>query len=158
MFAAIISMIGVLFIKQMQHPPVMIKPQVYSIDQYSDAINISLTSYGFFVKMFPVFSEMKDKRYKTRMTTNLLALLFVFIVYTTFAYLAINQYGNSIKINIISNFAEEDDYLSFGATFLFFMVLVSVIPYNFFPCKLFIMNLFLEYHNSSFSRALKTRM
>lgn len=48
--------------------------------------------------------------------------------------------------------------MTFGVTILFFIVLVSVIPYNFFPGKLFIMNLFLEHNKSSFSKALESRV
>lgn len=84
---------------------------------------------------------MEDSSYPNVMSSILLALLFVFGVYTTFAYLALNIYGNDIKVSIFTNFDGEKGYLTYGIQFLFFIVFVSVIPYNFFPGKICILNM-----------------
>jgi len=107
--------------------------------------------------MFPVFAEMENSTYKNRMITVFLALLFTLSVYVSFAYLALNIYGNNIAVSIFENFAKEDDLLTYGVSFLFFIVFISSIPYNFFPGKLCIMNILLEHKKQSFSKALQAR-
>jgi len=108
--------------------------------------------------MFPVFAEMENSTYKNRMTTIFLALLFCLSVYVSFAYLALNLYGQNIQISIFDNFAQEDDLLTFGVTFLFFIVFITSIPYNFFPGKMCMCNLLLEHKKQSFSKALEARV
>ena len=90
LFLAIISLIGVLAIKQsgatQEAPPL---EKQYQLSNFIDALNIAITSYGYFNKVFPVFQEMEQRTYKHRMIAVLLALTFCFSVYATFAYLAI---------------------------------------------------------------------
>jgi len=108
--------------------------------------------------MLPVFAEMEHKTYKNQMLTVFISLGFCCSVYIIFAYLAINQYGGDIKVSILQNFANEDDYMTFVVQFLFFIVFVSIIPYNMYPGKLCIMNLVQEYKHRCFSRALEQRI
>lgn len=70
-----------------------------------------------------------------------LALLFVFGIYITFAYLALNIYGDAIQVSIFNNFEKESDILTFGVSFLFFIVFISVIPFCFYPGKLCVLNI-----------------
>lgn len=96
MFVAICSLIGVLVIKNMTTDKFIdIKPTdtVIPLNKIADSVNISITSYGFFNKMFPVFAEMEHSTYKNRMLTVFLSLLFCLSVYVSFAYLAMNLYG-----------------------------------------------------------------
>ena len=62
-----------------------------------------------------------------------------------------------MAVSIFDEFAKDDDLLTYGVSFLFFIVFISSIPYNFFPGKLCIMNILLEYNEQSFSKALKSR-
>jgi amino acid permease len=102
MFVAICSLILVLFVKQFTtEGPVDTKPMDdIPLSKWFDSVNISITSYGFFNKMFPVFAEMEQSTYKNRMLTVFLALLFCFSVYVSFAYLALNIYGNNMAVSI----------------------------------------------------------
>jgi amino acid permease len=96
MFIAICSLIGVLFIKNFTNDSVLHTETINEtipINKVVDAVNISLTSYGFFNKMFPVFAEMENSSYKNRMMSVFFALLFCLSVYVSFAYLALNLYG-----------------------------------------------------------------
>ena len=68
-------------VKQVEHE--------YKLDNFVDALNISITSYGYLNKVFPVFQDMESRKYKHRMLAVVLALTFVFSVYATFSYLAI---------------------------------------------------------------------
>jgi len=161
MFIAICSLILVLFVKQFTTEKIIDTKEINKsipLNKLVDAINISITSYGFFNKMFPVFAEMENSTYKNRMLTIFLALLFCLSVYVSFAYLALNIYGSNIEVSIFDQFAKDDDLLTFGVVFLFFIVFISSIPYNFFPGKLCIMNILLEYNKGSFSKALEARV
>lgn len=76
MFIAICSLIGVLAIKNITNDTIVDTSEgelPISNSKLADACNISITSYGFFNKMFPVFSEMENSTYKNRMLTVFLA-------------------------------------------------------------------------------------
>ena len=59
-----------------------------------DSVNITLTSYGFLLKLFPVYAEMKESNYKNGMLATFYALFFVFSVYSIFALFALRIYGD----------------------------------------------------------------
>ena len=84
---------------------------------------------------------MEDNSYPNAMMCVFLALIFVFSVYTTFGYLALNIYGNEINVSIFTNFSKESGILVYGIQVLFFIVFISVMPYNFFPGKICILNI-----------------
>ena len=135
-------MLGVLYwknqtktfvVKQVEHE--------YKLENFVDALNISITSYGFLNKVFPVFQEMEDRSYKNRLKAAFFALTFVFGVYATFSYLAIELYGDRIEFSIFSNFSKEDDLMTYGVQFLFFILFVNNIPFNFIPGKFCFINI-----------------
>ena len=63
MIVSIITMIGVLFIKQFDDPRASNKNihifKDYDFDIMVDCMNITLCSYGYLIKLFPVYAEMK---------------------------------------------------------------------------------------------------
>ena len=59
LMTSIVSLIGVLLIKQYNNPKQHIEPvATIKFNNYVDAFNLTLTSYGFFNKIFPVLCEM----------------------------------------------------------------------------------------------------
>jgi len=57
--SALASLIGVLVVKQYTNDKVQVATTPdYKFNNYVDAFNITLTSYGFFNKLFPVICEM----------------------------------------------------------------------------------------------------
>jgi len=61
-----------------------------------DSVNICLTSYGFLLKLFPVYAEMQESNYKNGMQATFYALFFCFSTYSMFSLLALHIYGNEI--------------------------------------------------------------
>ena len=103
--ASIVSLILVLVIKSYTNEKKPVEPvPEYKFNNYVDAFNLTLTSYGFFNKLFPVICEMESRTYRDRMIAIGCTLLCVFSFYSSFAYLAINEYGSSMQINILNNF------------------------------------------------------
>lgn len=103
-------------------------------------MNIALTSYGFLPKLFPVYAEMKESNYKNGMLATFYALLFVFGVYSIFAFFALRIYGSEILESIFANFTQENDSLTLVIMLMFCVCIMMAIPFNFLPGKLFILN------------------
>jgi len=66
------------------------------MEKFIDAINITLTSYGFIINLFPVASQMREQSTSTVMSAVGLALAFCFSAYLTLSFLAQNLYGSNI--------------------------------------------------------------
>ena len=105
-----------------------------------DSVNICLTSYGFLLKLFPVYAEMKQSNYKHGMLATFYALFFVFSVYIVFSLLALRIYGNNIRQSMFGNFEQEEDILTLFVMLMFCICFIMALPFNFFPCKLFVLN------------------
>jgi hypothetical protein len=57
--ACIVSLVSVLLVKSYNNDKVHVeKEPEYVFNNYMDAFNLTLTSYGFFNKLFPVLCEM----------------------------------------------------------------------------------------------------
>lgn len=160
MILAIVSMIAVLLFKQFYDPKAGIDNySLYSNKQYHfdtmfDSINICLASYGFLLKFVPVYAEMKESNYKNGMLATFYALIFVFCVYAMFAFLALRIYGSEIHESILGNFNQENDILTAFVMLIFCICFIMALPFNFFPGKLFILNVIHEYRHQSFSNKL----
>ena len=105
-----------------------------------DSVNICLTSYGFLLKLFPVYAEMQESNYKNGMLATFYALFFCFCIYAIFAFLALRIYGTEIHESIFTNFNNENDLLTLVVNLMFCICFVMALPFNFFPGKLFILN------------------
>jgi len=68
----------------------------FDMEKFIDSINITLTSYGFIINLFPVASQMKEQSYKNVMSAVGLALAFCFTAYFILSYLAQNLFGSDI--------------------------------------------------------------
>lgn len=63
LFIGVITLLLILFIKQFEDRPKAVfvaKSGSFEIENFIDSINITLTSYGFIINLFPVASQMRD--------------------------------------------------------------------------------------------------
>jgi amino acid permease len=62
LFIGVITLLLILFIKQFEdHPEPENKPSEGIVfEEFIDSINITLTSYGFIINLFPVASQMSN--------------------------------------------------------------------------------------------------
>lgn len=74
-----------------------------------DCINITLTSYGFIINLFPISKQLKVYNNTNIMKSVLMALIFCFGAYITLTVFAINLYGeNNIKESIFDNMQQDE--------------------------------------------------
>lgn len=59
-----------------------------NMEKFIDSINITLTSYGFIINLFPVASQMREQSYNNVMSAVGIALTFCFSSYLILSYLA----------------------------------------------------------------------
>ena len=69
------------------------QPKGDFLERIVDCINISLTSYGFIINLFPVSKQLKEYNNKNIMKSVFMALIFCFGAYLTLAIFAIKLYG-----------------------------------------------------------------
>jgi len=74
-------------------------------------------------------------------------LVFCCSFYIVLTFLAINLYGERLKINLFDHMNHEDDFLSLGVRFMFCIIFFCKIPFIFFPGKLFLLNAIFEFQN-----------
>jgi amino acid permease len=84
-----------------------------TFESYLDSFNICITSYGFVLTLFPVYSSMrKDNRHNFHLSLYL-ALGIVFTLYLALTVSAMTYFGAAnVKSSIFDNFSELDDLLS----------------------------------------------
>lgn len=125
------------------------------MEKFIDSINITLTSYGFIINLFPVASQMREQSYKNVMSAVALALCFCFSAYFILAYLAQNLFGSDIQVSLFDNMKKDNGVLSIGVRVLFLVIFLCNIPYLFFPGKMSILNAIQEYRCEAFSAVLR---
>ncbi len=73
-----------------------------------DSINITLTSYGFIINLFPITKQLKEYNNSNIMKSVLMALLFCFSAYIILTLLAMNLYGEfAIQQSIFDNMKQD---------------------------------------------------
>lgn len=75
----------------------------FKFENLVNSINVTLTTYGFIVNLFPVTSAMKNSSYSNVMKAVALALFFCFATYITISLLCLRIYGSEININLFEN-------------------------------------------------------
>jgi len=137
-------MIAVLLLKQFYDPRAggdnLHLYSEYNFDNMVDSVNICLCSYGFLLKLFPVYAEMQESNYKNGMLATFYALFFCFSTYSIFSLLALQIYGDEINQTIFKNFSSENDLLTLFLMLMFCICFIMGLPFNFFSGKLFILN------------------
>ena len=75
--------------------------------------------------------------------------------YIALTLLAVNLYGERIKINLFEHLENDDGYLSLGVRLLFLVIFFFKIPFIFFPGKLSIFNMIAEYRTGNISESIQ---
>lgn len=124
----------------------------YDKGYFFDSVSIILTSYGFTINLFPIYSSI-EKRNNTRGISALsIALLFAFIVYLSFAYLGISAFGDFINPDIFVNLKASTDFTSFFIRGLFLCIFICNIPFLFLPGKEALLIIVDEIQNHTMSK------
>ena len=127
------------------------------MEKIIDSMNITLTSYGFVINLFPIAQTLRQKTKTNIMKAVFLALCFCFSSYMILTKLAINIYGaKNIQQSIFENLKEDNtNLMSIGIRILFLVIFLCNIPYLFYPGKLSVLNALQEYRLRCFSSAIE---
>ena len=98
---------------------------------------------------------MKSRSNKKGFYAAILALVFCFITYNGFSFMAYNTYGDDLKPSIFENIKEENDLLSFVLRAIFLLIFLCNIPFVFFPGKECLLTLIMEIKERKVSKALE---
>ena len=111
------------------------------MEKIIDSVNITLTSYGFVINLFPIAQQLRDNTKANVMKAVFIALCFCFSSYLILTKLAINIWGaENIEASIFENLKDDQGGKSVGIRLLFLVIFLCNIPYLFFPGKLSVLN------------------
>ena len=131
----------------------------YSKGSIFDSISIILTSYGFFINFYPIYSSLDNPTNKNAMKATGLAMAFCFVTYISFSHLGILSYGANVHPNIFENIsAEGASVMSVFIVGVFIGIFLCNIPFNFLPGKEAFLVMLDELHTRSMSLDLTRRM
>ena len=113
------------------------------MESFLDCLNISVTSYGFMLNFFPIYSSMKERNNKNAISSVFLAITFVFLSYGIFAFVAYLSFGLEVSPNIFDNLKQDDGIFSIAIRILFLVIFICNLPFTFLAgkecCLIFIM-------------------
>ncbi len=122
--------------------------------QLYDSFSIIVSSYGFILNLFPVYTSIEQRNNKKGYQASGSALAFSFIVYVTFSFLAYYCYGESIQPSIFDNIKSESSIGSYITRLLFLVIFICNIPFLFLPAKECILVMIDEIQNRTVSMAI----
>ena len=139
LFTGVITMVIVFFVKTLQSDP-NIPPAVPSVTYEKgsifDSMTIILTSYGFILNFYNVYSCLEVQNNKNGIMATVLAMIFCFFIFVTFSHLGIVSYGEFVHPNIFENLkAEGSSFVSIFIFGIFICIFMCNIPFVFLPGK-----------------------
>lgn len=160
LFVGVLTLLFILSIKQFEDRAVVVitEKKTFELENFIDSINITLTSYGFIINLFPIASQMKAQTYGNVMSAVFLALCFCFSAYLILSLLAQNLFGDKIEVSLFDNMKDDHGILSVGVRILFLVIFLCNIPYLFFPGKMSVLNALQEYRFRVFSKVLEANI
>lgn len=160
LFVGVLTLLFILSVKQFEDraPVVVSDKKTFELENFIDSINITLTSYGFIINLFPIASQMKAQTYSNVMSAVFLALCFCFSAYLILSLLAQNLFGDKIEVSLFDNMKDDHGILSVGVRILFLVIFLCNIPYLFFPGKMSVLNALQEYRFRVFSKVLEANI
>lgn len=117
----------------------------FEIENVFDCINISVTSYGFILNFFPIYSSMRHRTNNNASLAVTLALAFVFFSYTFFSFVAFLYFGININPNIFENLKNDNGFMSVAIRILFLIIFTCNIPFAFLAGKECCLIVIMEY-------------
>src|ERR1700761_761383 len=92
----------------------------FNSERLLDSFNIVITSYGFIINFFPIYSSMHSPRTnRGGIFAVIMALIFCFTTYTLFSLMAMFSYGIDIQPNIFENIKQDKGVISICLRCLF---------------------------------------
>ena len=138
--------------------PAVVPLKPYENGNPIDAISILLTSYGFLLNFYPIYSSLDKRTNSNGIKATGSALIFCFIVYISFSFLGIASYGESINPNIFDNIKTENTGSSYFIRILFLGIFLCNLPFVFLPGKEALLIIIDEYRNRSMSKMMEKRI
>ena len=117
-----------------------------------DCFNIVVTSYGFMINFFPIYSSMRDKSNGNATSAVTVTLVLCFTLYAFFSTLGFLSFGHEIKPSIFDNLREENSIESIFIRVLFLSIFLCNIPYIFMAGKEFTLTFIYELRERYISR------
>ena len=74
----------------------LVKKDPVTVEKAFDSMNIIITSYGFVLNFYPVYSQMQEKSTKNGMIAGAAALCCCFLLYSTFSIMGFISYGQEL--------------------------------------------------------------
>ena len=106
-----------------------------------DSVNIAVTSQGFIIALFPIYSSMKREDRPRIMTSVSAGLTFTMSTYTYLSLISISYFGmQNIQSSIFQNIKSEEGIASILLRILFLMIFFCNIPFIFFAGKIALMS------------------
>ena len=106
-----------------------------------DSVNIAVTSQGFVIALFPIYSSMKREDRPKIMTSVSAGLTFTLSTYTYLSLISISYFGmQNIQSSIFQNIKSEEGIASILLRILFLMIFFCNIPFIFFAGKIALMS------------------
>lgn len=106
-----------------------------------DSVNIAVTSQGFVIALFPIYSSMKREDRPRIMTSVSAGLTFTMSTYTYLSLISISYFGmQNIQSSIFQNIKSEEGIASILLRILFLMIFFCNIPFIFFAGKIALMS------------------
>lgn len=100
-----------------------------------DSISIILTSYGFTINFFPIYSSLEKRTNTNGLAALFIAMMFTLCIYASFSYLGVKAYGDCINPDIFVNLKVSTEFTSFFIRGLFLCIFLCNIPFMFLPGK-----------------------
>lgn len=124
-----------------------------------DSMSIILTSYGFIINFYPVFSSLEVQSNDNGIKSTLLAMAFCFVAYLSFSHLGIMTYGEDVNPNIFVNISKEGaSMMTLFIMFIFICIFVCNVPFVFLPGKESLLVLIDEFRYKTLSKDLSRRL
>lgn len=100
-----------------------------------DSLNISVTSYGFIINFFPIYSSMRHRSNLNAQLAVVTALTFIMMSYTLFALVSYFSFGLNVQSSIFENLKQDNDMISLFVRILFLVIFICNIPFAFLAGK-----------------------
>jgi len=117
----------------------------FKFENIVNSINVTITTYGFIINLFPITQGMKDSLKSNVIKAVSLALFFCFSTYIFLSVCVLQIYGSNTNINLFKNLVTDQSLLSYTVRSIFLVIFFSNIPFVFYPGKLSVINLIAEY-------------
>lgn len=134
------------------------KMEEYVHGNIIDSIAIVVTSYGFILNLFPVYTSMDNRSNSKGFSATIIALTFCFVIYIFFSILAYYTYGSSLNPDLFQNIQLEDSISSIFIRALFLLIFLCNIPYLFLPGKEAFLIMVDEFKTKSMSMQIMKHM